>query len=145
MTVVAFDGHTLAADKRAERAGAGHAVVTKVHKINGCLVAIAGSYDVGMQLIHWFQNGCIEEQFPERQSEDNEASLMVITPERRITFYERTPVPLVFEQQKTAMGSGRDYALAAMHLGFDACRAVEVASAFDVYCGNGIDSISFDD
>lgn len=145
MTCIAFDGKTLAADKRAERAGAGHAKVTKVFKINGCLLAIAGSYDVGMQLVHWFQNGCIAEDYPALQSEDNEASLMVITPERRITHYERTPAPLIFEQEKTAMGSGRDYALAAMHLGCNARQAVEVACVFDVFCGNGVDEISFDD
>lgn len=145
MTIVAWDGKTLAADKRAERAGAGHAKVTKVFKINGCLVAISGSYDIGMELVNWFQNGCIREEFPQRQGEDNEALLLVITPDRRITHYERTPEPLIFEQEQTAMGSGRDYALAAMHLGFDARKAVEVACAFDVYCGNGIDEISFDD
>lgn len=145
MTVIAFDGKTLAADKRAERAGAGHAIVTKVFKINGCLVAIAGSYDVGMQLVRWFQNGCIDEEFPPIQAEDNDAQLLVITPERRITHYERTTAPLIFEQEKTAMGSGRDYALAAMHLGCDARKAVEVACCFDVFCGNGVDSISFDD
>lgn len=145
MTVVCWDGKTLAADKRAERAGAGHAKVTKVFKVNGCLLAIAGSFDVGMQLVHWFQGGCVADDYPVLQAEDNEASLLVITPERRITQYERTPEPLIFEQEKTAMGSGRDYALAAMFLGCNAREAVEVACAFDIFCGNGVDEISFDD
>jgi hypothetical protein len=36
-----------------------------------------------------------------------------------------------------AMGSGRDFALAAMHLHKSAADAVLIASLFDVYCGNG--------
>jgi hypothetical protein len=40
-----------------------------------------------------------------------------------------------------AFGSGRDYAEAAMFLGCDAKRAVEVACQFQTDCGNGIDTL----
>jgi ATP-dependent protease HslVU (ClpYQ) peptidase subunit len=43
-----------------------------------------------------------------------------------------------------AFGAGRDYAMAAMHLGCDAHRAVEVACVFDTGCGMGIDTLELD-
>lgn len=144
MTTVAWDGKRLAADKMAVNNGAKHGVCTKVHKINGCLCAITGSYDVGMEMLHWFQEGAAIDAFPDIQADTNDASLIVITPERRITWYERSPHALIFEQQFTAAGSGRDFALAAMHLGCSAEEAVRVASMFDAYSGHGVDSISFD-
>lgn len=134
----------MAADKRSVHANARGAIATKVHKINGCLVGMSGAYDVSMELLHWFSEGCVAEDFPEIQVETSEATLLVITPERRITIYERSPIPLVFEQNFTAAGSGRDFALAALHMGATPEKAVEVAGAFDIYTGDGVDVIRLD-
>lgn len=56
--------------------------------------------------------------------------------------YERTPHPLKFPPQQFAIGSGRDFALAAMYLGCDAAGAVHVACEFDSACGNGVDVVT---
>lgn len=37
------------------------------------------------------------------------------------------------------MGSGRDFAIAAMHCGKTAREAVEIASLYENGCGNGVD------
>lgn len=42
-----------------------------------------------------------------------------------------------------AIGTGRDYARAAMHLGRNAVEAVQVAILFDENCGNGVDTLTF--
>ena len=42
------------------------------------------------------------------------------------------------------MGHGRDFTLAAMHLGHDARTAVEVACALDAFCGCGIDTLTLE-
>ena len=55
--------------------------------------------------------------------------------------YEQTPNPFVVEDKQWAIGSGRDYAIAAMHLGRTAAEAVAVACLFDVSCGMGIDTM----
>jgi ATP-dependent protease HslVU (ClpYQ) peptidase subunit len=46
-----------------------------------------------------------------------------------------------YEDKKTATGSGRDYALAAMHCGKTAREAVEIACLFETGCGNGVDEL----
>jgi ATP-dependent protease HslVU (ClpYQ) peptidase subunit len=51
--------------------------------------------------------------------------------------------PIPIEDRQFAMGSGRDYARAAMHLGCSAAEAVAVACEFDENCGNGIDTLVF--
>ena len=145
MTTVAWDGKTLAADKMSSNGNSKHGKTTKVHKINGCLCAVIGSHDVATEMLHWFQEGAEPADFPDIQAETNDAGLVVITPERRITLYERAPYPLIFEQEFAAYGSGRDFALAAMHLGCTAEEAVRVAMAYDLYTGHGVDAISFDD
>ena len=144
MTTVCWDGKTLAADKMSSRGNTKHSKCTKVHKINGSLCAITGSFDVGMELLYWFHNGAVVEDFPDIQAETNDSNLVVITPQRRITLYERSPHPLVFEQEFAAYGSGSDFALAAMHLGCNAEEAVRVATIFDLYTGHGVDVIRFD-
>lgn len=145
MTTIAWDGRHMAGDKMSVNGTSKYARCTKVHKINGCLCAIAGPYDIGMEMLHWFQEGANPDDFPGIQMETNEATLLVITPERRITMYERSPVPLIFEQEMVAIGSGRDFALAAMHLGCSAEEAVKVAMQFDAFTGHGVDVIGFGD
>ncbi len=58
--------------------------------------------------------------------------------------YYLSPYPEWNQDRFDAIGSGRDYALAAMYLGHDARRAVEVASALDNGCGNGIDVLTLE-
>jgi hypothetical protein len=68
----------------------------------------------------------------------------VIEADRSISFYERSPYPLRFEGIIFAIGSGRDFATAAMHLGHSASVAVSTACILDSACGNGIDTLTLD-
>lgn len=138
MTVIAWDGKTLAADKRAVNNGYAGGTVTKIHRWPGGLCAFSGDLDVGMALVAWLRGGADPDVYPKKQA-DHAANFLVIHQDGRIERYETVPVPLLFEDRFTAMGSGRGYALAAMHLGHDARAAVEVACALDNGCGNGID------
>lgn len=142
MTVIAWDGKTLAADKRAIQNGYVGGTVTKIHRWDGGLCAFAGDFDVGMQMVEWLRGGGNPEKFPTRQAQNCDALFMVIANDGRVARYERTPIPLPFENVQQAMGSGRDYALAAMYLGLSARKAVEVACALDSGCGNGIDELT---
>lgn len=143
MTCIAFDGRTLAGDKQATNHECRSNVVTKVFKHNGYLIGIAGAGNLAFEMLDWFKGGCVKLDFPE-SGEDEYATLMVITPEKKILIYTGRPTPVPYEQEYVAIGSGRDYALAAMHLGYDAKKAVAVACHFDTNCGNGIDTVCFD-
>lgn len=144
MTVIAWDGKTLAADKRATCVGNPN-TTTKIRRLSdGTLIGASGDADAAREIIYWYENGALPSNFPGNRDDSNNtrASILIITPERKIRMIQRTAFLVDFEDKFFAMGSGRDYALAAMHLGFDAIKAVEVASALDVDCGNGIDTLS---
>lgn len=141
MTCIAWDGKTLAADKRAVSVGFKGGTVTKIHRWKGGLCAFAGDFDMGMLLVQWLRTGANPDAYPKRQQSDNPTTFLVIFNDGRTARYEREPIALPFENLPQATGSGRDYALAAMYLGCDARKAVEVACALDISCGNGIDTL----
>lgn len=142
MSVIAWDGKTLAADKRA-CIGTLIMTTTKIFRVGEALAAYAGDADGGEEMLAWFNAGQDPDKFPSSQRDKYEWSgLLVIWENGRIWKYERTPYPIKFPPQKFAIGSGRDFALAAMHCGKSAVEAVEVASIFDSGCGNGIDVLT---
>lgn len=137
MTVIAWDGRTLAADKLASIGGGIGRTVTKIQKFKGSLLAITGSWDVGVEIREWWKAGASPSEFPARAREDI-ATLIVIELES-IRSYASGPYPLYIEAEQCAFGSGRDYAEAAMYLGKTAEEAVAVACHFQTDCGRGID------
>lgn len=142
MTVIAWDGRMLAADKMATNAGLNR-TVTKIWKPRpGLLLAIAGDFSVAVEMREWFLAGADPKEFPSK-ARDDVSSLIVVTA-HGYAKYESGPYPLPFDDTHMAIGSGRDYAIAAMHLGLDAMEAVRVACLFDVNCGNGVDVLTLD-
>lgn len=143
MTVIAFDGKTLAADKRAITGGGIVRTVTKIERFGAFLLAITGGIDVGFELREWFKAGAKPDQFPEAAREDK--SVLIAIRKGMVMTYASGPYPMVIEAEKCAFGSGRDYAEAAMYLGKSAIEAVKVACVFQSDCGNGIDMLELCD
>lgn len=145
MTIIAWDGVTLAADKRALH-GSLYRTTTKIFKVNGELIGYSGDASFCAQLLAWYVKGAIPVDFPpsQRDKDDYAALLVIKPPYSRILKFERTPYPIEFEDEFFAIGSGRDFALAGMRMGLNAPAAVELAYHFDCGCGNGIDTLSFD-
>lgn len=138
MTVIAWDGKTLAADKRAVNSGL-VLTTTKIRRIGDLLCGASGDISAAAEALAWVERGRNPDDYPAIQrSRDDYAGLLVIDGER-VLKYERSPMPTVFEDAFFAIGSGRDFALAAMHCGKTASEAVEIASVFDCGCGNGVD------
>ena len=144
MTCIAWDGKTLAADKRMCYAGMIN-TVTKIFRVGALLVGGSGEMAYIMQLIEWVRNGRNVDDFPPSQRDKDEwQTLLVIEADGTISLYERTPHPVRYEQQFVAIGSGREYARAAMYLGKSSVEAVQVACALDAGCGNGIDTLELE-
>lgn len=141
MTVIAWDGKTLAADRMAVAGDYGKGTVTKIHRWEDGICGASGSMEEGMRLISWLQDGADPESFPELE-ENSSTEFLVIYNSGRVAYYERTATPLWFDNAHHAIGCGKDYALAAMHLGKDAVEAVKVASELSVFCGNGVDTLT---
>lgn len=144
MTTIAWDGKTLAGDKRTSFGGL-HAVTTKVQRIGNLLVGCAGNTAQIAEMHEWVKNGRVPADLPKPQLSSTECvSMLVIEPDGHVLQYESTAYPIRIENRQWAIGSGRDFALAAMRLGCDATRAVELASEFDSSTGNGVDFLTLE-
>lgn len=142
MSVVCWDGHTLAADKRATL-GSLIRTTTKIRRIGEFLCGYSGDAAQGEEMLAWFARGAIASEFPASQRDKDDWAGLLVIGRGSITRYERTPYPLHYEDVQFAIGSGRDFALAAMHCGKTAREAVEIACIFDNGCGNGVDALEF--
>lgn len=141
MTCIAWDGKTLAADRLANTGGL-RGEVTKIFRAGDLLVGGSGDFAFILAMVDWVQRGRDPSAFPASQRDkDDWQAVLVIQKNAPIQLYDRTPFPVKFEQRSLAIGSGRDFAMAAMHLGRTAREAVEVAIALDCGCGNGIDTL----
>ena len=144
MTVIAWDGKTLVADKKAVRGDLMYRT-TKIKKArSGELMGVCGAFNMGLQLFDWYDSGANKDKFPSC-SGDDWARLVVIGTDLIIKTYEGKPFPIIVEEPFHAWGSGCSFALAAMKMGADAVRAVEIASELSPECGLGIDTLVLDD
>lgn len=142
MTAVAWDGTTLAADKRATNCGIVF-TVTKVFRVGDRLVGFSGSAAQIGRYLAWMRDGFDPKTYPAQEKDDTCYALCVHS-SGLVERYEWTGYPVVVEEKQHAMGSGRDFALAAMHLRCDARQAVAVAALFCCDVGNGVDALTFD-
>ena len=142
MTVIAWDGKTLAADKRATIAGLA-VTETKIHRLFDGLVGFSGCGAHAAELLEWFRGPRMATAYPRRMGDDGAGALFV-TQGGIFMYAANSPYPEKIEDRFFARGAGRDYAMAAMYLGCDARRAVEVACVFDVGCGNGIETLELE-
>lgn len=140
MTVIAWDGKTLAADRRSTHCGYA-STATKIHRVPGGIVGFSGGGAHSSALLEWFKGGR-QGEYPKAIDEEHGAGSTFITDAGVILAYAwHSQSPETIEDKFFARGAGRDYALAAMYLGHDARKAVEVACALEVSCGNGVDTL----
>lgn len=141
MTCIAWDGKTLAADKRIVNNGL-QRTTTKIRRIGDLLCGACGDGATMEEMFAWVERGRKPEEYPAvMRNKDDNSSIMVIE-SGKFFLYGCSPYPTRYEDNHYAMGSGRDYALAAMHLGKTAKEAVEIASLFEINCGNGVDVLT---
>lgn len=144
MTVIAWDGKTLAADKLACN-GSTKSTTTKIFRHDDCLLAVTGNLSIGMEMVNWARSGYKPEEYPASNRNLNEGcSLIKIEPNGDVWKYESAPFPFKLEGRFLAFGSGDECAYVAMHCGATAAEAVAATSLFNTGCGNGIDTLEFE-
>jgi len=139
MSVVVWDGHTLAADKQGTIGDLRVKTTKMVRLDSGELLAWVGGQEEGMALENWYVNGCKPEEWPESQNAEGWGKLIAIVKGRAYE-YEQLPIRQSVQSVPAAWGSGRDFALGALAMGADAVGAVKVACKFSTTCGMGVDS-----
>lgn len=142
MTVIVWDGKTLAADRQSGDEWTKFARTTKIRRLRGHLVGSAGNSAVSREMLAWFDAGAVAADLPDSQKSDDHCTMLVITPTAEIHVYQRGPRPIVIESRYYGIGSGKEAACAVLELGHDAIRAVEIASIVCNGCGGGIDALT---
>lgn len=149
MTTIAFDGTTLAADSLCHAGGMRLGAVTKLWRMpDGRLFAGCGDTAIVELVRQWLENGQDPARRPTILHEQGFNGLLITPAQPR---QNRTP-PLIHQLDEHlapmdiaspfyALGSGREYAVAAMAAGASAAAAVDIAIRFDVYSGPPVQSI----
>lgn len=144
MTILAWDGTTLAADKRMSYGGH-HNTVTKIFRAGDFIVGIAGWPHMIGALLRWLEKPNRDPRdFPQSSVDEQKIYALAISKDGRVWKFENSPWPMQIHDRHVTSGSGRDYARMAMHLGKTAREAVELTCEFDENCGNGVDTLTLD-
>lgn len=125
----------MAADKQGNN-NAYKFIITKIFRLkDGGVAGIAGDFASGLKVVEWF-NGAEKPLF------DKEDSFTVMVARDDECFiYEPSLIPIKIEQSFFSIGSGSHFALAALHLGKSAKKAIEVATFFDPDTGMGYEEL----
>jgi hypothetical protein len=136
MTTAAWDGRTLAADTLGVQSNLKRKT-SKVFRLkDGNLFAGCGEYDDVLSAREWLENGGSKPTL-------KDFSGLLVTPEGCFRVEHsllRQPIAEPF----TAIGSGRDFAIAAMYLGKSAVEAVDIACLYDAWTAGPIESMTLD-
>ena len=154
MTVIAWDGETLAADRQLSHNGTKFET-TKIIKYANHLIGVAGDSAPARAFINWYTLQNSVNPYTLQTSdhagyplnlEKNTFTAIVIKPNKLVFMYVSDGVyPIDISDTKfIAIGSGRDSALGALHMGASARRSVEIACLLDDGCGMGIDELTLD-
>lgn len=144
MTTVAYDGKTMAADTLAtDPWGLKETFRDKIWQNHYLLIGCAG--DAG-QIASWLRtlrtdqrmSALLADGYPPFVIDKNDPALLVVDRLSGAIYRHASGCFLALDRTFFAIGSGRDYALAAMHLGKTAREAVEVAMHFDNSTGGEV-------
>lgn len=141
MTTVAWDGKTMASDSLATDAwGLKEEVFDKILAGNGFLVGTAGEKG---GIHRWWKSiegmkfcEVVEFGYPEFNRDNNDPSIMLV--DKWNLMRHVSGVFVEMQRRYHAVGSGRDYALAAMRCGKSASVAIKIAMEFDNNTGGRI-------
>lgn len=137
MSTIAWDGHTLAADTRCTSSGLPYRVNKCCRLSDGSLFAGAGTMSAYEAVRAWLNN---EAERPSSSLKDFTG--LLIDKDARIWLMDETVNRYEIFTPFHAIGSGRDFAIAAMVLGKSALEAVELASRFDIWTAGPITELS---
>lgn len=147
MTVIAWDGRTLAADRQSE-CGSVKSSVRKIFRVHDGLAGVSGNLSIGMEVLAWYEAGADPMGWPSSNRRLDEGATLTVVRMKdgkpAIYFYESSPYPFCSLDQFAARGSGAGEALVAMACGKTSVEAVLLAQQFNHTCGLGVDSLEFE-
>jgi ATP-dependent protease HslVU (ClpYQ) peptidase subunit len=140
---VVWDGTYLAADRQVTRGGQRGQITKLLRLSNGEVLSWTGHLQNCLGMQHWYLAGAKPSEWGNyRVDTEAHAELIILSEEGLWTF--SGPYGVRVEDPFVAIGSGAEYAMAALAMGATAEQAVEIASRFDNCCGLGVDVMRFE-
>ncbi len=141
MSVIVWDGNILAADCQMVN-GNLRSMTSKIrplHDEHNTVLAWVGSQEGGLSLAAWYEAGHRAADWPTSQLDKEDWTRLVVATLKGTWFYEHLPIAQPVRGKHAAWGSGRDFAMAALMLGANAVKAVEVTNQLCIDCGFGVE------
>jgi len=136
MTIVAFDGKTIAADGLASDGGiVASKDVQKLAVVDNCVIGSGGCHWSALKFIDWWKKGKVD---PYPVLDEAFCALVVHSDGNAELYGCKFDVGIPLGQRPYVIGCGRDIARGAMAMGADAKRAVEICCELDTACGGDI-------
>lgn len=149
MSVIVWDGTTLAADRQAVSGGRIYRVRKIVRIDQNRIAGFAGCMTQGLKVIEWLRSGSGLGDFPKLDREDDYCTVLLVerrgSRRPRLWRYESHAHPIAVRDRVHACGSGSDFAHGALALGASAREAVRVTIRLSADCGCGVDQLRLDD
>lgn len=146
MTIVCFDGTTLAADRASVRGDLKQHCV-KLFRTGQYLVGTVGHSGNSLTLLHWVRAGAYPDDYPFVPGEvdiSDYAELMLVDRQNRV--YMATTATALLEQVSgkfAASGSGEQVAVGALAMGATARQAVQICIKRCPSCGLGVQTMKW--
>lgn len=139
MSVIAWDGKTLAADRQATAGNGRKMRATKIYQLDsGAVVGFVGDLDQGARVLAWMEAGAKDEDFPKPIDEESRTTVIIAQDGECQVCWGDFPLTHAVDEPFYAFGSGADLALGALAVGATAVQAVEIACQFNADCGRGV-------
>lgn len=140
MTVLVWDGHTLATDRQANDGSAKWEAdkawyITDPVDNKIAIVSGVGILEDILKMREWYKQGATQESFPELHGK---SQLIVVRRETGLWVYESVPHPVHYGFNPHAFGHGKDFAYGALAMGASAKEAVDASNMFCLHTGKGI-------
>lgn len=133
MTTIAWDGTSLSSDSQSSLF---RTTVPKIHRLDkDRLFGSSGALEDALAVRDWLVNG------GDKPKVDDTFHAIVV---ERSSWYvlERSLIQMPYERRCFSVGSGRDFAMAAMMLGKSAAEAVALAIELDANSGGEVVTLS---
>lgn len=141
MTVIVWDGTTLAADRLTVQ---GHTSrrATKIARSSNYIMGGSGEMATLLQMHQWVCEGRHLVRFPKDQMDPENFVDYLLVSREGVWRYENAPLAIKVEEPVYALGAGAQCAYGAMAMGGNAVDAVEIASRYNNMCGGGVDTLT---
>lgn len=145
MTTIAFDGSTIAADTMNQD---GHGLKDYASKLMIGKNLVIGGAGERHKIRNWWLKvkgmgvgEILDYGYPDFHPDDNNQAIMLVDAATLKCYKLGASEFVLCSRGFHAVGSGRDYALAALHMGRSAQQAVNVATEFDAGTGGEIEVV----